>query len=173
MRVCHYEDRAVADLEPLTLTRPAFDLLCGQTSLADKQARHFQASERTAVVRPHLSQLAGLPAPIAASGLFIVVNGRWLPPAAVAVDLSEPFLGLVGNEPAYAVVDAANFTARRRRPWKNRWRRGRRLCRAARPAAGSSTGSGKSSRTTLTRLSPTTRRPSTRRKGRRRPSCPP
>ena len=112
MRVCHYEDRRVADLEPLTLTRPVFDLLCGQTSLADKQARHFQASERAAVVRPHLSELAGLPAPISTAGLVVVVNGRWLPPAAVAGDLSEPCVGIIGDEPAYAVVDAATFTAR-------------------------------------------------------------
>src|SRR5262249_32066951 len=29
MRVCLFEDRRVEDLEPLTLTRPAHDLLCG------------------------------------------------------------------------------------------------------------------------------------------------
>ena len=111
MRVCHFEDRAVADLEPLTLTRPVFDLLCGQTSLADKQARHFQASERTAVVRPHLAGLSGLPAPNRTPGLVAVVNGRWLPPAGLAADLSGPCAGLVGEEVAWAVVDAATVTA--------------------------------------------------------------
>src|SRR4051794_32646648 len=43
MRVCLFEDRAVAGLEPLTLTRPACDLLCGQTTLAAKQVRSFHA----------------------------------------------------------------------------------------------------------------------------------
>ncbi len=110
MRLCHYEDRAVADLEPLTLTRPVFDLLCGQSSLADKQARYFQASERTAVVRPYL--LEQTPRESAGSGPVVVVNGRWLPPVGLAADLSGPYVGLVGEEAAWAVVDAAEFTAR-------------------------------------------------------------
>jgi len=120
MRVCHYEDRrVVADLEPLALTRPVFDLLCGQDSLADKQTRHFQASARAAVVRPYLAEVVRQQSPGLAvndlgrldAGLIVVVNGRWLPPA-VAADLSRPCVGLVGDEPAYAVVDAASFTAR-------------------------------------------------------------
>ena len=120
MRVCHHEDRAAADLEPLTLTRPVFDLLCGQSSLADKQALHFQASARLAVVRSHLADVVRLQTPGAAvndfgrldAGLIVVVNGRWLPPAGVAADLSGCCVGLVGDEPAYAVVDAGDFTAR-------------------------------------------------------------
>ena len=109
MRLCHYEDRAVADLEPLTLTRPVFDLLCGATSLADKQARCFQASERVAVVRPHLTEASRQES--TGAGPVVVVNGRWLPPAGVAADLSGPCVGLVDDEPAWAVVDAASFTA--------------------------------------------------------------
>ena len=47
-RVCLFEDDAVAGLEPLALTRPAFDLLCGLTSLGDKQCRAFGAPSRSA-----------------------------------------------------------------------------------------------------------------------------
>ncbi len=120
MRVCHFEDRSVADLEPLTLTRPVFDLLCGESSLADKQVRHFQASARAAVVRPHLAETTRLDAPGLTvndfadldNGLVVLVNGRWLPPTRIAVDLSGPCVGLVGDETAWAVVDAASFTAR-------------------------------------------------------------
>jgi UDP-N-acetylglucosamine diphosphorylase/glucosamine-1-phosphate N-acetyltransferase len=113
MRLCHFEDRTVADLEPLTLTRPVFDLLCGQTSLADNQARYFQASERNALVRPYLTGVVAAPAPDASgTGPLVVVNGRWLPPSGIAVDLSRPCVGLVGDQPAWAVVDAASFTAR-------------------------------------------------------------
>jgi hypothetical protein len=43
MRICVYEDRHVRGLEPLTLTRPAADLVCGLDTLATKQARHFAA----------------------------------------------------------------------------------------------------------------------------------
>ena len=113
MDVCLYEDRGAADLEPLTLTRPVFDLLCGQSSLGEKQARYFQATARTAVVRPHLADMVRLQSPsVAVNDFVVIVNGRWLPPAGLAVDLSSPCVGVVGDEPAYAVVDAKQFTAR-------------------------------------------------------------
>src|SRR5438045_936530 len=48
MRVCLFEDQAVAGLEPIALTRPAFALLCGCTSLADKQLYHFAATSPAA-----------------------------------------------------------------------------------------------------------------------------
>jgi UDP-N-acetylglucosamine diphosphorylase / glucose-1-phosphate thymidylyltransferase / UDP-N-acetylgalactosamine diphosphorylase / glucosamine-1-phosphate N-acetyltransferase / galactosamine-1-phosphate N-acetyltransferase len=118
MDVCLYEDRGAADLEPLTLTRPVFDLLCGQFSLAEKQARHFQTTARTAVVRPQLADVVRLQSPSMAvneftgTGLMAVVNGRWLPPTGIALDLSGPCVGIVGDDPAYAVVDAEQFTAR-------------------------------------------------------------
>ena len=41
MRLCLVEDNAVADLEPLTLTRPAFDLRLGAGTLGGKIARAF------------------------------------------------------------------------------------------------------------------------------------
>jgi UDP-N-acetylglucosamine diphosphorylase/glucosamine-1-phosphate N-acetyltransferase len=118
MEVCLYEDRGAADLEPLTLTRPVFDLLCGQSSLAEKQVRYFQAASTTAVVRPYLADVVRLQSPgvavnnFAGAGLVVIVNGRWLPPAGAALDLSGPCVGIVGDEPAYAVVDAKQFTAR-------------------------------------------------------------
>src|SRR5205807_1760711 len=40
MRVCLFEDRA-EDLDPLTLTRPTFQLLCGRSSLGCKQLRYW------------------------------------------------------------------------------------------------------------------------------------
>ncbi len=118
MRVCHFEDALVSDLEPLCLTRAAFELLCGCCSLADKQARHFSighGQQRGALVRPdlaaivaehnpdfHVNDLAWLRA-----GPVLLVNGRWLPPAPgqAPVDLSEsPCVGVVEGEVAYAVL---------------------------------------------------------------------
>ena len=46
MRICHFEDQQASRLEPLATSRPVFDLLCGHTSLAEKQARYFRAGER-------------------------------------------------------------------------------------------------------------------------------
>ena len=45
MRLCLVEDNAVAGLEPLTLTRPVFDLMLGGSSLASKAARAFGRTE--------------------------------------------------------------------------------------------------------------------------------
>jgi UDP-N-acetylglucosamine diphosphorylase/glucosamine-1-phosphate N-acetyltransferase len=118
MRVCLFEDRGVSDLEPLTLTRPAFDLLCGQTSLAVKQCRAFAASAVGALVRPLLAELCRLESPGVAvndlgwlrAGPTVLVNGRWLPPANLAADVTEPHLGLVGDQVAYVVLNPDHLT---------------------------------------------------------------
>ena len=55
MRICLFEDRGAARLEPLASTRPVFDLLCGQTSLGARQARYFAPCKVGALVRPHLA----------------------------------------------------------------------------------------------------------------------
>ena len=56
MHLCLFEDRA-EQLEPLSLTRPLFDLVCGITSLGDKQSRLFVPSALGLLVR---APLAGL-----------------------------------------------------------------------------------------------------------------
>jgi UDP-N-acetylglucosamine diphosphorylase/glucosamine-1-phosphate N-acetyltransferase len=112
LRACLYEDHAVLDLEPLTLTRPAFDLLCGQTSLAAKQFRVFPAAARGLLVRPHLAEVVRQRARLAVNDLAwlragptVLVNGRWLPASAERADVSGPCLGLSDDEVAYAVVE--------------------------------------------------------------------
>ena len=57
MRVCLFEDRSVLSLEPLTLTRPAYELWCGLSTFADKQFRHFGAGDRGSLVRPYLAEV--------------------------------------------------------------------------------------------------------------------
>jgi UDP-N-acetylglucosamine diphosphorylase/glucosamine-1-phosphate N-acetyltransferase len=112
MRVCLFEDRNALDLEPLTLTRPAFDLLCGLSSLAAKQCRYFDAGSVGALVRPHLAGVVREAHPGAAvndavwmrAGPAVLVNGRWLPPPGAAAELERPGVGLLGGEVAYAVV---------------------------------------------------------------------
>jgi UDP-N-acetylglucosamine diphosphorylase/glucosamine-1-phosphate N-acetyltransferase len=113
MRVCLFEDRLALDLEPLTLTRPVFALLCGCTSLAEKQYRAFSASRRGAVVRPELTEVCRQGDSAVAvndprwlsSGPLILVNGRWLPPAPpVLAGEFEPCVGLVEDEVAFAML---------------------------------------------------------------------
>src|SRR5688500_13536753 len=89
MRACLFEDALVGDLRPLTLTRPAFDLLCGCSTLAEKQLRHLGADEVGAMVRPEFAAVVredrpewavNDPAWLGGDGA-VLVNARWLPPA--------------------------------------------------------------------------------------------
>lgn len=111
-RVCLFEDAAVAGLTPLALTRPAFDLLCGLTSLGEKQRRAFGSPPTGALVRPLLADVCALSHPeLAVNDLAwlsaaptALVNARWLPPAGATLPIPGPGVGLVGDEVAYAVV---------------------------------------------------------------------
>ena len=59
MRLCLVEDLAVAGLEPLTLTRPVYELRLGGSTLGAKIARAFGVgpgpARRGAVIRTHLA----------------------------------------------------------------------------------------------------------------------
>src|SRR5437764_9457422 len=92
MRLCLVEDNAVAGLEPLTLTRPVFDLLLGSHTLGAKIADAFGIGpgpmRRGAVIRPSLKAVRRERDPHTtlndrdwlARGPVLVVNGRWVPP---------------------------------------------------------------------------------------------
>jgi UDP-N-acetylglucosamine diphosphorylase / glucose-1-phosphate thymidylyltransferase / UDP-N-acetylgalactosamine diphosphorylase / glucosamine-1-phosphate N-acetyltransferase / galactosamine-1-phosphate N-acetyltransferase len=118
MRLCSFEDRKVVNLEPLSLTRPAFDLLCGQTSLVNKQCRYFGASDTGALVRPSLADCLRLQQPAWAvndlswlrASPTVLVNGRWLPPVGLAPRPEAPCVALVGDEVAYAVLAPEQLT---------------------------------------------------------------
>jgi UDP-N-acetylglucosamine diphosphorylase/glucosamine-1-phosphate N-acetyltransferase len=111
MRLCLFEDRA-EQFEPLSWTRPVFDLCCGLTTLAQKQARHLAAPIRGTLVRPVLEELYRLGHPDVAvndadwlrADELILVNGRWLPPDDAFVMPAESCVGLVGAAVAYVVL---------------------------------------------------------------------
>jgi UDP-N-acetylglucosamine diphosphorylase/glucosamine-1-phosphate N-acetyltransferase len=117
MRLCLVEDNAVADLEPLTLTRPVFDLLLGSSTLGAKIARAFGIGagplRRGVVIRPYLKEVRKARDPHTAvndrdwlaRGPVLVVNGRWVPPAGFEVpDTHGPWMGLCDGQPACALV---------------------------------------------------------------------
>jgi UDP-N-acetylglucosamine diphosphorylase / glucose-1-phosphate thymidylyltransferase / UDP-N-acetylgalactosamine diphosphorylase / glucosamine-1-phosphate N-acetyltransferase / galactosamine-1-phosphate N-acetyltransferase len=117
MHLCLFEDRA-DQLDPLTLTRPVFDLYCGITTLADKQLRSFVASGSGVVVRPGLAPLCRQrrprwPVNDAAwlrSGPGVLINGRWLPPAEPFAIGPAPYLGVADGQVAYAVLTPAELS---------------------------------------------------------------
>jgi UDP-N-acetylglucosamine diphosphorylase/glucosamine-1-phosphate N-acetyltransferase len=115
VRICLFEDRGTADLAPLTLTRPASDLLCGLTTLGHKQKRHFGARSAGVLCRPALAEWLrtrdpGTPINDPAwlrAAPAVLVNTRWLPPHAPASEPlgGEPFIGTAGGEVAFAALD--------------------------------------------------------------------
>lgn len=113
MRACLFEDAHVLDLEPITWTRPAYEILCGQTSLAEKQWRYFDSDACGALVRPELAELQIIQRPDVAvndldwlrSAPTVLINSRWLPPASSELDLSSPFVAIVEDEVAYVNLD--------------------------------------------------------------------
>ena len=133
MRICVYEDAEYAGLEPLTLTRPAFDLLCGASSLLERQMRRFAASEVGVLVRPLLVDLCQLAHPEIKVNddawlrrePTILVNGRWLCGTTLTLT-GGPEVGVVDDQIAYAVPpDAERIDANLETlPWRlEEWKR--------------------------------------------------
>src|SRR5512142_2465388 len=117
MRLCLVEDQAVSDLEPLTLTRPVFDLLLGSDTIGSKIARAFRIgpgpTRRGALIRPHLAALWRLCEPGTvinarnwlARAPVLVANARWVPPADFLLpDSALPWVGTCDGLPACAAV---------------------------------------------------------------------
>jgi UDP-N-acetylglucosamine diphosphorylase/glucosamine-1-phosphate N-acetyltransferase len=112
MRVCVFEDAGVRSLDPLSLTRPAFDLWCGSTTLLQRQVRFFGAADVGALVRASLAELCQLAHPGLAvndaawvRGAAALVNARWLPPTEEPPPEPDvPQVGLVGGQVAFVVL---------------------------------------------------------------------
>jgi UDP-N-acetylglucosamine diphosphorylase/glucosamine-1-phosphate N-acetyltransferase len=112
MPICVFEDRGVQTLEPLSLTRPAFDLRCGASTLLQRQRRAFGALETGALVRPVLAEVCRANHPeVAVNDLAwlrravpALVNARWLPPPEPIDDLQTPRVALAGDQVAYVVL---------------------------------------------------------------------
>jgi UDP-N-acetylglucosamine diphosphorylase/glucosamine-1-phosphate N-acetyltransferase len=117
LHLCHFEDRAAAGFEPLSWTRPVFELLCGLDSVRAKQEHFFGLESRGAIVRPHLVKVlkehyprleVGTRIPVVTE-LMLLVNGRWLPPAGRWPGGESAHIGSIDSEVAYALLpDTAN-----------------------------------------------------------------
>lgn len=111
MSICLFEDGGVDFLEPLALTRPAFDLVCGTRSvLARHQSVHGEG-QMLAWIRPDLVEHArrrhtALPindlVALKAKDLAYA-NARWLPSLETPIDRSTPRVGLIEDHVAYVV----------------------------------------------------------------------
>jgi UDP-N-acetylglucosamine diphosphorylase/glucosamine-1-phosphate N-acetyltransferase len=112
MKICLFEDEGVGLLAPLTLSRPAFDLLCGGASLLDHQRRCFAAPVAGALVRPAFRDLCRQTYPymvvndaaVLADDLTVLVNARWLPPRGRVAISATPSVALCDGQVAYVVL---------------------------------------------------------------------
>ncbi|HEY7157789.1 MAG TPA: putative sugar nucleotidyl transferase [Gemmataceae bacterium] len=117
MRICVFEDNAVARLQPLTDTRPAFDLRCGARTLLERQMHAFSADEGFAFVRPELAELCRLRHPeLTVNHLdrprdetILFFNARWLPPTGSPRPLENGEVGLCEGQVAYACLPAGEI----------------------------------------------------------------
>lgn len=114
MRIYLYEDTGVHNLQPLSLTRPAFDLRCGALSLRERQERILPGPATDALVRPDLADLCRLHHPhlrvndteTNERGPVLLVNARWLATATDRIVPERSEIGVIGEQIAYAVVPA-------------------------------------------------------------------
>jgi len=112
MRLCIFEDSGVDSLDPLTLTRPAFELRCGISQLVERQRAAFPCDDIGLIVRPELAELCAAQYPSCAvndadwlrRGPLVLVNARWVPPRETLADLETPRACVVNGQLAYAVV---------------------------------------------------------------------
>src|SRR5438874_1466737 len=117
MRLCVFEDSGVANLEPLSLTRPAFALRLGASTLLNRFQRIFPATQLGAIVRPALADLCRQMHPDMAvndvdwlrRGPVLFLNARWLPPAVPVTYPEDGEIGLCAEQLAYAVVRSADL----------------------------------------------------------------
>lgn len=112
MRLCLFEDHLVSAFEPLVLTRPVFELVCGLQSLQSKQVRYFGSALIGKFVRPDLTDWLRQSTPHEPvndprwlkAGPVVLVNGRWLPPDGPPPSLDEPRVALADDEVAWACL---------------------------------------------------------------------
>ncbi len=83
MRICVFEDAAQSWLDPLTATRPVWDLLHGPASLLSRILATFHAGELALWCRPSLADVVrerhqNTPVNEPLEGEWFLVNGRWM-----------------------------------------------------------------------------------------------
>ncbi len=116
MRIAFFEDSAASGFAPIALTRPVFELVCGQFSLRERLVRFLDVHDWGAVVRPYLAETYREEHPEAhvndfhwlASEPTLLINGRWLPSPEAINQLSsatEEQVGVVGDTIAFMLLE--------------------------------------------------------------------
>ncbi len=116
MRIAFFEDDGADGFAPIALTRPVFELLCGQFSLRERLIRLLDVHEWGVFIRPYLEQTYREFSPEAfvndcvwlGEEPTLLINARWLPtPDAIEqlCSVGNDVAGFCGETLAFLVVD--------------------------------------------------------------------
>lgn len=116
MRIAFFEDQGADGFAPIALTRPVFELLCGQFCLRERLIRALDIEEWGAFVRPYLQATYRESQPEAfvndtiwlGDEPTLLINGRWLPDAAAIdqlADHDESVAGFCGDTLAFILIE--------------------------------------------------------------------
>jgi len=116
MRIAFFEDDGAEGFAPIALTRPVFELLCGQFSLRERLIRFLNVQEWGAFVRPCLRQTYQEFSPEAfvndnvwlGNEPTLLINARWLPsPVAIKQleHIENDVAGFCGDTLAFLLVE--------------------------------------------------------------------
>ena len=116
MRIAFFEDNGADGFAPIALTRPVFELLCGQFSLRERLIRFLDVHEWGVFIRPYLEQTYREFSPEAfvndcvwlGEEPTLLINARWLPtPEAIEQlkTVGSDVAGFCGETLAFLVVD--------------------------------------------------------------------
>ncbi|NQV27823.1 MAG: hypothetical protein HQ518_26030 [Rhodopirellula sp.] len=116
MRIAFFEDDGADGFAPIALTRPVFELVCGQFSLRERLIRFLDVREWGVFIRPYLEQTYREFSPEAfvndcvwlGEEPTLLINARWLPTPEAIEQLStvgSDVAGFCDGTLAYLLVD--------------------------------------------------------------------
>ena len=113
MRVAFFEDRGAANFTPVALTRPVFELICGQFSLRERVLRQLGVTELGAFLRNYLAGTYRASEPEAhvndilwlSRERTLVLNGRWIPTASALAALKSDEAAVVDGTVVALTLD--------------------------------------------------------------------
>jgi len=87
MTIIFFEDPSYRNFEPLSLSRPAYMLLCGTSKIYKKWLHRIKCEDYRFHCRPYLADIVNLetgkPVNDISDGEFLAINGRFLPSAEI------------------------------------------------------------------------------------------
>lgn len=118
MQICIFEDSYYNNFEPLSLSRPVYELFCGTSTLKNKIINAFPDSEIVLFCREYLTKtVAGSNPDFTVNGLkgnsCLLINGRVLEPEKltnqIPKELKESKVYLNGEDAAAAFITGKHF----------------------------------------------------------------